>query len=155
MSTTQLKGMRPNLKRFTSCRYIRAMRCSASGNPMKGILSFCQYCSNVAGGLGPIASTSAPRSVNFSYSSRRRANCARQYGHIKPRRNARTTGLLFRKSESLILLPFTSSSSKSGASSPGVINLFISDQFFRFLPNLVEHFHCQFSGQGILLARVI
>ena len=93
---------------------------------MKGIFSFIQYCSNAVSEFGPIAMISTPRLVNFSYSLRKRANCARQYGHIKPRRKASTTGLLPRKSESRISLPFISSNSKSGASSPGVISLFIS-----------------------------
>ena len=89
---------------------------------MKGMFSFSQYCSNAVGELGPKAMTTALRLVNSSYSSRRRANCARQYGHINPRRKASTTGLPC-NSDNRIRFPNTSSISKSGARSPGVINL--------------------------------
>ena len=116
--------MRPSLKRLTSCRYVRATEWSGSGSPLNGIASFFQYCRKTGSESGPIASTSAPWLVNCPYASRRRANCARQCGHIKPRRKERTTGLP-RKSDKRMLLPSISCSSKSGASSPGVINLLI------------------------------
>ena len=121
---------------------------------MKGICSFFQYCLKVAGRLGPTARISTPRLVNFSYSSRKRANCARQYGHIKPRRNERTTGLP-RKSDKRTVLLSTSFNSKSGAISPGVINLLILNQFFRFCPDLIEHFDSQPPRESILLAGMI
>ena len=151
---TQFKGIRPNLKRFTSCLYVLATEWSGSGNPIKGIFSFFQYCLKMSGGLGPTARTSAPRLLNFSYPSRKRANCARQYGHIKPRKNESTTGFP-RKLDKRTELPSTSFNSKSGASSPGVTTLLILNQFFGFCPNFIEHFHGQLSCQRILLARVI
>jgi len=94
------------------------------------MFSFRQYCSNVAGGFEPTAKMTTPRLENFSNSSRKRANCARQYGHMKPRRNASKTILHSRKLESRMRFPFTSSSSKSGASSPGVISLLLIEIFF-------------------------
>ncbi len=146
--------MRPNLKRFTSCLYIFATLCSGSGKPTKGILSFSQYCSNAITVFGPNARATAPRLVNLSYPSRRRANCARQYGHMKPRRNASTTGFP-RRPDKLTRFPWISSNSKSGASSPGVINLLIAYQFFCLLPNVAKHLYGQFSRQRVLLARMI
>ena len=136
--------MRPNLNRLTSCRYIFATRYSRSGRPMNGICSFFQNCSNAAGELGPSAKIVTPRLVNFSYSSRKRANCARQYGHINPRKKASTTGLPPLKSESLMLSPCTSISSKSGASSPGVSNALIC-----LRPPKIWPWHRQFVVVGL------
>jgi hypothetical protein len=150
----QFKGIRPHLNRFTSCLYLRATEWSGSGKPIKGICSFCQYCLNVEGRLGPTAKISTPWLLNSSYSSRKRANCARQYGHIKPRRKERTTGWP-RKSDKRIKFPSISLNSKSGANSPGVINLFILNQFFGFCPNLIEHFYRQPACECILLTGVI
>ena len=129
----QFNGMRPSLKSFTCCLYFLATRWSGSGRPMKGILSFFQYCLKVGRGLGPTARISTPRLSNFSYSSRRRANCARQYGHIKPRRKESTTGFP-RKSDKRWRFPCTSSSSKSGAGSPGVIKFVIGSVLSKIPP---------------------
>jgi hypothetical protein len=65
------------------------------------------------------------RPTNRWWSSLRRANCARQYGHMNPRRKASTTGFFPRKSDSRTRFPLTSVNSKSGAGSPGVINLLV------------------------------
>src|SRR5829696_7366831 len=63
---------------------------------------------------------------------------------MKPRRNESTTGLP-RKSDKRVVLPCTSSSSKSGASSPGVINFVIG----QVLSGIVRwHLPPVFAGQG-------
>ncbi len=146
--------MRPSLKSFTCCLYFFATKWSGSAKPVNGIFSFFQYCLNATGMLGPTAMISTPRLVNFSYSSRKRANCARQYGHIKPRRNTSTTGFP-RKSDKRTFLASTSCNSKSGANSPGAMTLLILDQFFCLCPNLIEHLCSQSACRCVLLTGMI
>ena len=75
--------------------------------------------------FGPIAMISTPRAANSEYPDCRRANDARQNGHMNPRRKYNNTILFPRKSESRTTLSLVLCNSKSGASSPGVINLLI------------------------------